>query len=211
MLNKAAEDQQFSYHPQCKDVKLTHLCFADDILVFTDGSVGSLRGVLKVMEQFAKISGLHINASKSSLFAWGVSIEPLLSEAMRLGIKVGSLPVKYLGMPLTTNALTKQDYEPLIDKVRCGWLSWRNKYLSYAGRLQLIKSVITSIVNFWSQAFILPKACLDTIESMCSAFLWSGSPTQSHKAKVTWEVYVAQRMRAVSESGSCEIRLRSLL
>ena len=66
-------------------------------------------------------------------------------------------------------------------------LSWRNKYLSYTGRLQLIKSVISSIVNFWSQAFILPKGCLDTIESMCSAFLWSGSPTQIHKAKVVWE------------------------
>lgn len=66
-------------------------------------------------------------------------------------------------------------------------LAWRNKYLSYAGRLQLIRSVIVSIVNFWSQAFILPKACLDEIESMCSAFLWSGSPNQSHKAKVAWE------------------------
>ena len=174
MLNKAAEDKQFGYHPQCKDVKLTHLCFADDILIFTDGSVGSLRGVLKVMEQFAKISGLHINASKSYLFATGLNLDPLLSEAMRLGIKVGSLPVRYLGMPLTTKALTKQDYKPLIDKVRGRMLSWRNKYLSYAGRLQLIKSVISSIVNFWSQAFILPKACLDTIESMCSAFLWSG-------------------------------------
>ncbi|XP_022553563.2 uncharacterized protein LOC111203791 [Brassica napus] len=43
------------------------------------------------------------------------------------------------------------------------------------------------MVNFWSSAFILPAGCYDTIESMCSAFLWSGSPTQTHKAKVSWE------------------------
>ena len=187
MLNKAAEERLFGYHPQCKEVRLTHLCFADDILVFTDGSVGSLRGVLRVMEQFATISGLHINASKSSIFATGDRIQPVLIEAVSLGLTVGNLPVKYLGMPLTTKALTKLEYEPLIDKVRGRMLSWRNKYLSYAGRLQLIRSVITSIINFWSQAFILPKGCLDTIESMCSAFLWSGSPTQTHKAKVAWE------------------------
>lgn len=35
--------------------------------------------------------------------------------------------------------------------------------------------------------FILPARCLDTIESMCSNFLWSGSPNHSHKAKVSWD------------------------
>ena len=139
------------------------------------------------MDQFATISELRINAAKYSIFASGLGVTPLIQEAESIGIKVGSLPVRYLGMPLTTKTLTKQDYESLIDKVRGRMLSWRNKCLSYAGRLQLIKSVISSIVNFWSQAFILPKACLDEIESMCSAFLWSGSPNQSHKAEVSWE------------------------
>lgn len=65
-------------------------------------------------------------------------------------------------------------------------LTWSNKSLSFAGRLQLIKSVITSIVNFWSSAFILPVDFLNEIESICSTFLWSGSPHQSHKTKVAW-------------------------
>ena len=138
------------------------------------------------MKKFASISDLHINANKSSIFATGQTITPLLEEAAHIGIKVEKLPVRYLGMPLTTKALTKQDYEPLIDRVRSRMLSCRNKCLSYAGRLQLIKSVISSIVNFWSQAFILPKACLDEIESMCSVFLWSGSPNPTNKAKVAW-------------------------
>ena len=187
MLNKAAATRKFDYHPQCREVRLTHLSFADDILVFSDGSLSSLQGILEVLEKFTNISGLHINASKSSVFASGKNVSTMLEESVRIGIKVGSVPVKYLGMPLTTKALSKQDYAPLLDKVRGRLMSWRNKCLSYAGRLQLIKSVIASIVNFWSQAFILSKACLDEIESMCSAFLWSGSPNQTHKAKVAWE------------------------
>lgn len=187
MLNNAAAAHQFAYQPQCREVQLTHLSFADDILVFTDGSISSLRWVLEVMDQFASISGLHINASKSSIFAAGQSIAPLIHEADCMGIKVGTLPVRYLGIRLTTKALTKQDYEPLIDRVRQRMFTWRNKCISYACRLQLIKYVISSIVNFWSQAFILPKACMDEIESMCSALLWSGSPNQTRKAKVAWD------------------------
>lgn len=111
----------------------------------------------------------------------------MINEAESIRIKVGNLPVRYLGLPLTTKSLTRQDYEPLLDKMRGRMLSWRNKCLSYAGRLQLIKSVISSIVNFWSQAFIFPKACLDEIESMCSVLLLFGSPNLTHKAKVSWE------------------------
>lgn len=134
------------------------------------------------MDQFTNISGLHINAAKSSIFTSGHDVSPLLSEAASIGIKVGSLPVRYLGMLLTTKALSKQDYELLIDKVQGRMLSLRNKCLSYAGRLQLVKSVISSIVNFWSQTLILPKASLDEIESMCSVLVWSGFPNQTHKA-----------------------------
>ena len=186
LLNKAVEAGGFQYHSQCVGVKLTHLSFADDIVVFTDGTVESLHGVMEVMREFATMSGLHINATKSTIFASGPDVEPLLAEATALGISTGTLPIRYLGMPLTTKSLTPLDYEPLIDKVRSRMLHWSNKALSYAGRLQLINSVVMSMVNFWSSAFILPAKCLDKIESMCCAFLWSGSPTQTHKAKVSW-------------------------
>lgn len=150
--------------------------FADDNLVFTNGTSDSLLGVLEVIKRFAKMSGLDTG-----------NVSDLLTIAECLGIRTGTLPIRYLGMPLTTKSLTAHDYEPLIDKIRGCMLCWSNKSLSFAGRLQLIQSVISSTVNFWSSAFILPAKCLDTIESMCSTFLSSGSPTQTHKAKVCWE------------------------
>lgn len=187
MLNQAAEAGTFGYHPQCQGVRLTHLSFADDILVFTNGTVDSLRRVMLTMKDFAVMSGLFINAEKSSLYASGSGTSAICDEAVSQGITVGTLPIRYLGLPLTTKALTKLDYEPLIDKIRTRMLSWTTKSLSYAGRLQLIQSVVSSIVNFWSSAFILPMGCLDEIESLCSTFLWSGSPNQTHKAKVKWD------------------------
>lgn len=82
--------------------------------------------------------------------------------------------------------MTAHDYAPLIDKIRTRLLSWTSKHLSYAGRLQLISSVISSISNFWCSVFRLPARCFDEIESMCGAFLWSGNPNISSGAKVAW-------------------------
>ncbi|KAE8660212.1 Bidirectional sugar transporter SWEET16 [Hibiscus syriacus] len=45
ILDKAIEHGVFSFHPKCHRVKLTNLCFADDLLVFSKGTVGSIIGV----------------------------------------------------------------------------------------------------------------------------------------------------------------------
>lgn len=111
------------------------------------------------MDQFAGFSGLHINASKSSIFSAGENSHALNQAAVSKGLKIDSLPIRYLGMNLTTKVWSKTDYEPLINQLRRKFLSWTHRALSFAGRLQLIKSAITSTVNFWSSAFILPKGC----------------------------------------------------
>lgn len=54
-------------------VCVTHLSFADDIQVFSDGSPASLRETMMVFAEFAIISGLRINASKSAVFVGGRS------------------------------------------------------------------------------------------------------------------------------------------
>src|SRR5690606_559433 len=54
------------------------------------------------------------------------------------------------------------------------------------GRLQLLKSVLVSIVNFWALVFRLPSKCIKEVEQMCASFLWSGPELKSSGAKVAW-------------------------
>lgn len=140
-----------------------------------------------MFQDFSQMSGLCINVAKSTIFAAGRGKQVLENAAIECGLTVSSLPIKYLGLPLATKTMTRNDYELLVAKIRARFLSWTSKALAFAGRLQLINSVIASITNFWCSAFSLPQGCIDEIESMCSAFLWSGSPNITSKSKVVWE------------------------
>ncbi|XP_056850713.1 uncharacterized protein LOC130500036 [Raphanus sativus] len=87
LLNRAASSGTIGYHPTCSEVNLTHLSFADDIMIFTIGDTESLKG--RISQAFR-------------------------AEDTNMGIPVDTLPVRYLGLPLTTKSMTRADYEPSL-------------------------------------------------------------------------------------------------
>ena len=103
------------------------------------------------------------------------------------GFNLGSFPMKYLGVPLISTRLNQSDCQPLLDKIMTRIQSWTSRSLSYAGRLQLISSVLYSIQMYWCSLFIIPKYTITKIEQILSRFLWSGSLGNSHRAKIKWE------------------------
>lgn len=65
--------------------------------------------------------------------------------------------------------------------------SWAVKTLSYGERLQLVKSILSSIHVYWFSIFILPQKLIKKIESMLASFLWSGELKTIYNAKVSWK------------------------
>ena len=61
------------------------------------------------------------------------------------GFKLGNLPVRYLGVPLVTRRLTDKDCRPLVERITSRINHWSTKFLSYAGRLQLVQAMLYSI------------------------------------------------------------------
>lgn len=100
MLNKAAADLKIKYHHKCSRSKLTHLCFADDLLIFMDGSLSSVQNVLQVLKEFELWSGLAVSVQKSSFNASGLSQQEIDVIKVSTGMPNGTLPVRYLGVLL---------------------------------------------------------------------------------------------------------------
>ena len=103
------------------------------------------------------------------------------------GFRLGVLPVRYLGVPLVTRRLTDQDCLPLVEKISFRINHWSTQFLSYAGRLQLIQSVVYSIQNFWCRQFLLPKSVLKKLNQLCSSFFWKGTSGSGKGARVKWQ------------------------
>ena len=185
-MDKAMREGKFNPHPRCQSLQLTHLCFADDLILFVEGTKCSVEGALTVFDEFELWSGLSISLEKSTIFMAGVSVVERCRILTNFPFAVGELPVRYLGLPLLTQAMRARDYLPLLEKIRGRICTWTSRFLSYAGRLQLIQSVLVSIINFWSAVFRLTSQCIREIEQLCSAFLWSGPALKTSGAKVAW-------------------------
>ncbi|XP_024007996.1 uncharacterized protein LOC112083994 [Eutrema salsugineum] len=193
MLNQAALDGKFQYHHQCEGTKLTHLCFADDLLIFIDGSLSSVQNVLQVLREFELRSGLAVSIHKSCFFSAGLSPEEVQNITETTGLSPGTLPMRYLGVPLCTKKLSIANCEPLLQQIKGKISSWSVKTLSFAGRLQLLNTVIAGITNFWCSNFVLPKLCIRKINSLCSAFLWKGTVEGHHTARISWDQVTMQK------------------
>ncbi|WZZ05910.1 hypothetical protein YC2023_091831 [Brassica napus] len=187
MLNKAAADHKLKFHAKCEKVKLTHLSFADDLLIFIDGSVETVQQVLQVLREFENRSGLAVSLQKTSFFASGLEQTEIDTIQATTGMLCGSLPFRYLGVPLNSKKLSLAGCDTLLQQVKAKFNSWSVKTLSFSGRLLLIKTVISGITTFWCSSFVLPKACINKINSLCSTFLWKGDVDSRNSARVAWE------------------------
>ena len=192
MISKNIEVQRslgapFDYHWRCQKTGLTHLCFADDLLLFCGGSLSSVETLHKSLHEFYSLSGLLPNTGKSSIFV--ARRHPRFLEAVHdlFQFQVGELPVRYLGVPLISTKLTALNCKPLVDRITSRVSSWTARFLSFVGRLQLIKSVLYGIQSFWNGLFILPKAVIRQVEQILRQFLWKGPQLGTRGAKVAWE------------------------
>ncbi|CAN1292519.1 LINE-1 retrotransposable element ORF2 protein [Linum perenne] len=187
LLNRVAKLNLYPFHPRCKKLGITHLCFADDLLIFANGSMDGIKKISAILKSFYLLSGLKINPGKTDLFC-SSSVSPLVRSSIlsQMGFNIGELPVRYLGVPLISGKLLRADCQVLIDRIVARISSWTAKSLSYAGRLQLVKSVLLSISHYWMNIFLLPGTVTKEIEKICNKFLWNVDGVSRKKVKCSW-------------------------
>ncbi|GJW27925.1 RNA-directed DNA polymerase, eukaryota, reverse transcriptase zinc-binding domain protein [Tanacetum coccineum] len=177
----------FQYHFGCKPIKLVHVCFADDLLVMCHGDSYFVRVIKNALDEFSACSGLLPNNSKSTVFFGSLSKEER-SEIMNvIPFTTRKLPVRYLGVPVIAKRLSVKDHGCLLDKIKSKIRNWKNRCLSYAGRLQLIDVVLESIHVYWALVFLLPITTIKEINKLLKWFLWNQGESAKGKAKFAWK------------------------
>ncbi|KAJ9536550.1 hypothetical protein OSB04_un000302 [Centaurea solstitialis] len=189
ILNQCiAEAANFGYHHACEEFGITHLCFADDLFVFTRGDVASVEILKKALSIFASRSGLSPNLQKSDIFFGNVSQSEKDAIIQCLPFRIGTFPIRYLGVPLSPVALKISDYGGLIARVQSRLQNWKCKFLSFGGRKQLISSVLQSLQLYWMGVFLFPSGVLHDLERLCRDFLWTQGDPSRGRCKVAWSL-----------------------
>ncbi|KAL2901530.1 hypothetical protein RDABS01_026612 [Bienertia sinuspersici] len=151
------------------------------------GDKHSIEKILQGFNAFSKVSGLKANNSKTEVYACGMEEEELQQIIRDSGYKRGSLPFKYLGVPICSRRIGVGQCEKLVEAMTARIKTWSSRHLSFAGRCQLINSVLLSIHQYWAQVFVLPTKVLRDIEKVCRAYLWNGEWFSDSPGYIAWK------------------------
>ncbi|KAL0282049.1 UNVERIFIED_CONTAM: hypothetical protein Sradi_7273900 [Sesamum radiatum] len=155
---------------QCVSTATFSVALNGAVYGFFPGARGLRQG-----DPISLLSGLRVSPMKSQIILSRSCHGERQQILDVMGFQEGTLPIKYLGVPLVSSRLSVADCQPLIQKVDRRLAGWNQLSLSFAGRVQLIKSVLSSLHTYWASVFILPKAVLKVIEERMRSFLWKGA------------------------------------
>ncbi|GJR15370.1 RNA-directed DNA polymerase, eukaryota, reverse transcriptase zinc-binding domain protein [Tanacetum coccineum] len=155
------KDKSFKYHFGCRQLKITHLCFADDLIMLSHGDMRSMATLKRALDKFSYISGLYPNLSKCTMFCGSLDDDTKEEISSIFPFKEGKLLVRYLGVPLVTKKIGIAECNQLVEKVR-------------------------QKLMYWGSVFLLPKSVINEIEKLFKRFLWNNGDSSKGKAKVAW-------------------------
>ncbi|KAF6162421.1 hypothetical protein GIB67_017309 [Kingdonia uniflora] len=193
--------KEIGLHTKCNDSILTYLAFGDDLLIFFDGAHSSANSIKVCFELFTELTGLEVKHNKSKLYCSEVNDNTKIAISDALGIGMGSLPVKYLGLPLLSSGLIKGDCQQLIERLIGRIYSWQNRleqHFKYDSTIFLSAPVSNILVNsLWSiyqhLKNMLGREITEEIESTCinrheaDLVIWTPSQDGVYKVASTYE------------------------
>ena len=113
---------------------VTHLAFADDVLILANGSIAALRRVMSVLDMYQRSSGQMVNTQKSGyLVHSSLSIARCRVIERITGFSWQVFPTRYLGFPLYIDKCKTAYFAEVCQNVLGKILSWKSKFLSSGG------------------------------------------------------------------------------
>jgi len=160
----------------CKNgPEISHLMFADDIILFAEATVEQAKVIKQALDTFCEASGQKVSASKSKILFSPNTLEYQADAICHIleMTKTNDLG-KYLGVPTIKGRVTRNHFQYVLDRIDRKFAGWKTKCFSLAGCITLIQSTIESIPAYVMQTMKLPRSICDEVDRKTRRFLWGG-------------------------------------
>jgi hypothetical protein len=148
--------------------------YADDVVLFLCPTPTYIDLTLSILQLFGDASWLHNNVQKSNVYPIRCSKEVLLEVQSWLPCEISTFPCRYLGLPLSLHKLTRQQFQPFVDKIADQLPNWKADLMTRAGRRVQVQHVLTSMTVYLAMAVDIPQWGLDAIDKIRRGFQWRG-------------------------------------
>eukprot|EP00253_Pinus_taeda_P021837 PITA_21837 len=173
---------------QVKDIN--HAQSADDTLLLGGASINFAKSFKKELDSYREVSGSKINFIKSTIYSWNCSVKEL-SDITRILNKEGSWAwdsFKYLGIPIFRTIPKVAHWLPLLDKIKNRIHAWGASWLNNAGKIILMKAVLSSLPLYQHSILLAPKTFINKMEVLLRRFLWEGGKNNERRLHlVKWD------------------------
>ncbi|XP_058760550.1 uncharacterized protein LOC131633894 [Vicia villosa] len=179
---------------QCNRIQASRNCFvdshtmyADDIMIFCRGDQKSVSNISNLLNSYAEHSGQYCSKHKSLIYAGGMSSSRHKILADIIGFKMAYPPLLYLGAPIFIGKPKASHFLFLADRIKLKLAAWKGSMLTMAGRVQLVKAVIHSMLIHCMTVYCWPSSIIKLIDKWIRNFIWSGHMDKKKLVTVKWK------------------------
>jgi hypothetical protein len=97
------------------------------------------------------------------------------------------IPFNYLGVPIFKGKPKSSYLQPVADKIASKLIAWKASLLSMAGRVQLVNSVIQSILICSISVYPCPTGFIKEVEKSIRNFIWSEDVDKRKLVTTSWK------------------------
>ncbi|XP_022568759.2 uncharacterized protein LOC111211768 [Brassica napus] len=202
LCNKAQEDGTLKGVRVRGCPRLNHLLFADDTMFFLRASKESGEALCRLLKRYEEASGQSINTEKSSInFSRHAPVALKMAVKDALSIQKEGGIGKYLGLPELFGRKKRDLFSSIVDRIKQKACGWSNRFLSTAGKMTMLTSVLSPIPSHAMSCFQLPISLCKRIQSALTRFWWDTNMGNKKMAWIAWSKLVQ-----LKESGGLNFR-----
>lgn len=186
--------------------------FAHDLLLFPEATPDQARCIKEGLDGFCKASAQRVSFNKSLLFVSPNSDQQATGELSNnpgfpLVLELG----RCLGHQLIHKGRSSSQWGALMQRVMGKLEGWKSNCLSRAGRLTLVKSVLSNMAIFHMKLQKLSTKIHKDLDRAVRQYIWRSSPTRWQIHLLSWDTLYRSKERGGGGLRKSEDMNKSLL